>query len=302
MDIAQLNTDHGIADQLKFVEGKGGFPFIEINNAKASAVISVYSGQVLSFQPKSEEEMMFVSDKAYYQSGKAIKGGIPICWPWFGPDPENLGRAAHGFVRNRMWNVLRSRTADNGGTQVTLELSDTPETKSIWPQSFNLTLEITVSESLTVKLITHNKGDTPFTVTQALHTYFNVGDINRVKVFGFDGINFLDKTDSGQEQTQSGDITVTQEVDRIYRDVPAHELVIEDKALNRRIIIAAQGSKTVIVWNPWAEISAKMADLGDNDYLRFICVETANAANDVITVNPSSEEKIIANYRIERSL
>jgi glucose-6-phosphate 1-epimerase len=113
MNIAQLNADHGLNEQLKFVEGKGGFPFIEIRNTKASAIISAYSGQVLSFQPKSEaQDVLFLSDKAYYQTGKAIKGGIPICWPWFGADPEGLGRAAHGFVRNRLWNVVRSLTTD----------------------------------------------------------------------------------------------------------------------------------------------------------------------------------------------
>jgi glucose-6-phosphate 1-epimerase len=301
MDIAQLNTDHGLADQLKIVEGKGGFPIIEINNAKASALISLYSGQVLSFRPKAEaQDVMFLSDKAYYQTGKAIKGGIPICWPWFGPDPEGLGRAAHGFVRNRMWNMVRSLTTTNGDTQVTLGLSDTAETQTIWAKAFELTLVVTVGESLTVELITHNKGDAPFTVTQALHTYFKVGDISQVQVFGLDGVQFLDKTDGGSEKTQVGAVTISGEVDRVYTNVTAAELVIVDTSFDRRIHITAQGSKTAIVWNPWVEITAGMADLDDNDYKGLICVETANAAEDIVAIAPGAEARLVAHYRVER--
>jgi glucose-6-phosphate 1-epimerase len=301
MDIAQLNTDHGLADQLKIVEGKGGFPVIEINNEKASALISLYSGQVLSFRPKAEtQDVMFLSDKAYYQTGKAIKGGIPICWPWFGPDPEGLGRAAHGFVRNRMWNMVRSLTTTNGDTQVTLGLSDTPETQTIWAKAFELTLVVTVGESLTVELITRNNGNAPFTMTQALHTYFKVGDISQVQVLGLDGVQFLDKTDGGSQKTQVGAVTIVEEVDRVYTNVTAAELVIVDASFDRRIHITAQGSKTAIVWNPWVEITAGMADLEDHDYKGLICVETANAAEDIVAIAPGAEARLVAHYRVER--
>ena len=99
---------------------------------------------------------MFLSEAAYYQAGKSIKGGAPICWPWFGPDPEQLGRPAHGFVRNRLWNVMETEVTTNGECKITLGLTDTPETQAIWPHSFKLSLEITVGESLNLELITHN--------------------------------------------------------------------------------------------------------------------------------------------------
>lgn len=299
MDISQLNANYGLSGQLKFVEGKGGFPFIKIDNHKASAVISVYASQILSFQPKTEaQDVMFLSEKAYHQDGKAIKGGIPICWPWFGPDPEGAGRAAHGFVRNRLWNVAGSRAMD-GETEVTLSLVDTSETQAIWPQSFELSLIVTVGESLTLKLITRNKGEQPFEITQAFHTYFKVGDINQVQVLGLDGTKFLDKTDGGQVKAQTGAITVAQEVDRIYQNVTAAELVIADAALDRQIHITAQNSKTAIVWNPWKEIAAAMADLDDADYQQMICVETANAADDIITIAPGAEAQLIVSYRVK---
>ncbi|SFL79524.1 D-hexose-6-phosphate mutarotase [Nitrosomonas communis] len=299
MGIAQLNRDHGIAGQVEFFEGQGGFPFIRVKNAKSSALISVYAGQVLSFQPAGKtDDLMFLSQKAYYQAGKAIKGGIPICWPWFGPDPEEKGRAAHGFVRNRMWDVIETSVTANGDTQVVLGLTDTPETQAIWPHAFILRLEIIVGETLNLVLVTRNTGDQAFSITQAFHTYFSVGDIHQIRVSGLEGRQYLDKADGGQQKMQSGAVTISSEVDRIYLDV-LDDIIVHDPALKRRIYIASQGSQTAVVWNPWAKISAEMADLQDDDYLRMLCVETTNAATDRITIQPGSEFRLVANYRIE---
>lgn len=300
MSIEQLNRDHGIAGQVEFIEGQGGFPLIHINNAKANALISVYGGQVLSFRPAGKTgDLMFLSEKAYYQAEKAIKGGVPICWPWFGPDPQGKGRPAHGFVRNRMWNVMETMVDENGDAKVVLGLTDTPETQTLWPHSFNLTLEITVGDSLNLALITRNTGDQAFTVTQAFHTYFSVGDIHQIRVSGLEGREYIDKVDGGQQKMQSGAVTINSEVDRIYLDV-LNDLIIHDTALKRKIRIASQGSQTAVVWNPWAKISVEMGDLQDDDYLRLLCVETTNAATDIITILPDSEFRLAANYRAEQ--
>jgi len=299
MNIEQLNSDYGIADQLRFSNGKGDLPIIEINNSHAQALISVYAGQVLSYRPQSaSEDLMFLSEKAYYQTGKAIKGGTPICWPWFGPDPENKGRASHGFVRNRLWSVQSTTTTPEQETKVTLGLQDTPETQGIWPHAFELSIEITVGKTLDIELVTHNTGDQPFTITQALHTYFKVGDIAAVKVGGLEDKEYIDKVDGGTQKHQSGLITIAEEVDRIYTDVPS-VLVIEDAALKRKIHINSTGSQTAIVWNPWTDNAVKMADLADDDYKKFVCVETANAANDVVTISPGTEGRLTANYSIK---
>ena len=301
MNTEKLNADYGIADQLRFVEGKGGFQFIEISNNKASALISVYAGQVLSFRPHGEtEDLMFLSEKAYYQTGKAIKGGVPVCWPWFGADPEGRGRPAHGFVRNRLWNVVATETTADGDTKVTLGLMDTPETRAIWPQSFTLVLEITVGNSLNLELVTRNTGTQTFPVTQAFHTYFKVGDISQASVWGLEGTDYIDKTDNSAQKHQTGAVIINTEVDRIFLDVQG-ELIVDDAALKRRIRILSKGSKTAVVWNPWAKISAEMADLQDDDYRRLLCVETTNAATDVVEVAPSSEFRLVANYRVERA-
>lgn len=301
MSIEQLNADYGITSQLRFIEGRGGFPFIEIRSAKASALISIYAGQVLSFRPTGEaDDLMFLSEKAYYQAGKAIKGGVPICWPWFGADPEGLGRPAHGFVRNRLWSVVVTEITADGDIKVTLGLVDTPETRAIWPKSFILRLEITVGNSLNLELITCNTGTQAFSVTQAFHTYFKVGDISRVNILGLEGTDYIDKTSNSAQKHQAGAVMIDTEVDRIYLGVQG-KLVIDDAAMKRRIQITSRGSKTAVVWNPWEKISAEMGDLQDDDYRRLLCVETSNAATDVVEVAPQSEFRLVANYRVEQA-
>ena len=302
MDIEQLNIDFGIADHIKFIQGTGGFPFIRVDNEKASAIISIYAAQVLSYQPANEpHNLVFLSEAAYYEAGKGVKGGVPICWPWFGPDPERRGRPAHGFVRTRFWNVRKTGINPDGDCKITPGLTDFPETRAIWPHLFDLSLEITVGESLDLQLVTGNPTGQPVSVTQALHTYFKVGDISQVAIFGLEGNEYVDKTDNAVVKVQTGAITIDREVVRIYRHVQ-RALIIEDAALNRRIRITTRGSKTAVVWNPWVKISAEMGDLEDDDYERFVCVETANADLDVIEVPAGGEHRLAANYRIERDL
>jgi glucose-6-phosphate 1-epimerase len=299
MTIERLNRVHAIAGQLEFVTGKGGFPVARIDNDKACTLVSVYAGQVLSWQPAGHpHDLLFVSEAAYYQEGKAIKGGVPVCWPWFGPDPGDRGRGAHGFVRNRAWTVRGSGSLADGSTRLTLGIGDSEGTRKIWPAAFDLSLQVTVGETLRVELFTRNTGSRPFSVTQALHTYFRVGSIDAVRVLGLEGRDYLDKAGDGGRHTQSGPVRFEREVDRIYLDVPP-ALVIDDAALGRRIHIDALGSRTAVVWNPWRDISASMADLLDDDYRCFVCVETANAADETIRIAAGDEYCLGAGYRIE---
>ena len=298
MNFDQL-CEYEIENELQFVEIEHGFTYIEINNAKAHATISTYSGQVLSYRPKSQkDDLLFVSDKAYYEDGKAIKGGIPVCWPWFGADPDDLGRTAHGFVRNRQWEVIGSESLADGSTKVVMAMVDSDETRAIWPHPFKLSIEITVGDSLKLALVTHNTGDDSVTISQALHTYFYVGDISKVQVLGLDGIEYLDKVDEFSEKIQSGSVTINSEVDRIYKGVTG-ELVIDDESLARKIRITSRGCSTIVVWNPWNEIAASMGDLNDDDYKKMICVETANAGPETVEIAAGSEYRLEADYTIE---
>lgn len=279
--------------------GNGGLPMINVSNGHADALISVYAGQVLSFQPKGAADVLFVSEKAYYAQGKAIKGGVPICWPWFGADPEGKGRPAHGFMRNRMWSEWESRENADGSTTVVLGVESSPETLAIWPHAFKLAMEITVGNTLQLALVTRNTGDAPFTITQALHTYFSVGDIAATSVTGLEGTQYIDKAAGagGAIKQQDGAVSIAAEVDRVYLGVPS-ALAIVDGAQNRTIRITSSGNETAVVWNPWAEIAAGMADLQDDDYTRFVCVETTNAADDVVEVPAGGEFRLVAEYGV----
>lgn len=297
MNIEQLNDRFAIEGQLDFTVGKGGFPMIEVHNAKARALISLYGGQVLAYCPADGRELLFVSEQAYFEPGKAIKGGIPVCWPWFGDDPEDQGRGAHGFVRNRDWQVAATGGTPDGDTRVRLTLQDDEHTRRIWPHPFLLELEIRIGATLALTLTTHNRGSEAFPLTQALHSYFAVGDIDAVAVTGLDGRSYLDKAAGWARKQQQGEVRFRGEVDRVYLAVPSRQQ-IEDGATPRKISIYSEGNQTLVVWNPGALISRAMADLRDDDYRRFVCVETANAVEDIVTLPAGEHYSLAAEYAI----
>ncbi|AMA08258.1 MULTISPECIES: D-hexose-6-phosphate mutarotase [unclassified Picosynechococcus] len=295
MHLDQLNQQYGLPE-LSFGDRQRGFPVIKIKNRFTTAEISLYGGQVLSFQPSNAQaDLLFLSDRSHYQPGKAIRGGIPICWPWFGADPDGLGRANHGFARDRLWTVRHTETLANGATRVILSLQDDEETRKIWDYAFELAIAITVSESLDLELTSHNRDQRPMTITQALHTYFTIGDIQRVKVLGLAGLNYIDKVDSAQQKSQIGEVTIQGEVDRIYQNT-APKLFIDDPSLERKIEVCNRNSTTTIVWNPGMEKTATMGDLSPDAYQRFLCVETANAAAETITLAPGTNYSLGVTY------
>lgn len=295
MNIIELNQHFAIPGHVEIIEGPGGLPQIRITNTAATAVISAYGGQVLSYHRHGEDELLFLSERAYYADGKAIKGGVPVCWPWFGADPAGQGRPAHGFVRTRLWSVGATAQPEPGVTRVELRLHDDGTTRALWPHHFALSLVVTVGETLDLELVTRNTGDQPFDITQAFHTYFLVGAIEQAGVDGLDGCRYLDKVRDFAEFEQSGTVMFDGEVDRIYQHVK-QPLGISDPALGRRIDIACSGSTTAVVWNPWQAISTAMQDLADDDYRRLLCVETANAADEVITIQPGAQYRLGASY------
>lgn len=238
---------------------------------------------------------MFVSENAYFQEGKAIKGGIPICWPWFGADPADPEHPDHGFARNNYWTISSVNMLPSGDTKIKLEFIDSENTKKIWPYAFYLSLEIVIGNTLSLELCTRNTGNQPFTITEALHTYFNVGDATQVQVFGLEHAEYLNKVENYVEVCQVAAIALTSETDRIYTDIK-HDLTLVDPAFKRKIKISSSGNKNVVVWNPWVKRSAEISDLDNDDYKHFICIEIANAASDTVEIQPGNEYKMLTNY------
>ena len=282
---AELNREYGIRDQLAFVEGPGGLVWAEINNPYAEAAITLHGGQILSYRPQAHAPVLWLSRKRYFQTGKAIRGGIPVCWPWFGAHPTDAGKPAHGFARTAAWSVNESEQLADGGTRLKLFFAASEETLALWPHRFQLEIEVTVSDILRVKLICTNTGSAPFTCTGALHSYFSLSSISNVVIKGLEECPYLDKVDQGRRKVQEGPISIKRETDRIYTDTTA-ACTIEDNGLDRRIDITKNGSRTTVVWNPWTDKARRMQDFGDEEYENMVCVETANAAADVITLAP----------------
>jgi glucose-6-phosphate 1-epimerase len=290
------NTEHGRPRQLRVETDPGGWPCAHIHNTHARARVSLYGAQVLSYRPLgTDTDLLFLSERAVYAPGKAIRGGVPVCWPWFGPDPHGLGRPNHGFARTRLWTLVDTGSTPADETRLTLVLADTPETRTIWPHAFALTLEITVGATLHLALTTRNTGDVPFNITQALHSYFAVGDLAQATVTGLDGCAYIDNATGalGAVHQQRGGVRFDGEVDRIYTGAPA-DLALQDNAWQRSLHIASAGSHTAVVWNPGAAVAAGMADLAGDAWRRFICVETANAADEVVNVPPGGEHRLVA--------
>lgn len=293
-----LNARFAIDGQLEFVTGQGGLVNAVIGNGLAGATVSLYGGQVLSWRPHTtQHDVLFLSERAYYQPGKAIKGGVPVCWPWFGPDPQDKGRPAHGFARTSNWEVLETSALDSGATRLLLGLALNEQTRALCEGDIAAQLEITVGGTLRLALTTHNPGSDPVELSQALHTYFAVGDISRTSVSGLEDRSYLDKVDGGRAKVQAGVLTIDAEVDRVYTGVD-RDLEIHDAAYNRVIHIHAGGSRSAVVWNPWQHIAASMADLDDADYRRMLCVETANAGPDVVRLAAGASHTLTAEYAV----
>lgn len=301
MDSERLNAEHGIPGVLRFTEGRGGLTLIEVENPHARATIGLQGAQVLAYRPRqAAHDLLFVSERAHAEPGRETKGGVPVCWPWFGRDPEGRGRLIHGFARVKPWTLLGVASHPDGSTGLTFTLADDDATRALWPHPFALRVEILIGSALCVALTTHNPGEETVRITQGLHAYFAVGDATRVAVQGLDGCRYIDKAAGAGDAVvrQSGPVTVAAEVNRIYEEAPA-SLTLEDPVLARRIRIASEHSRTCVVWNPWIESARAMEDLDDLDYQRFVCVETVNTASEVIALTPGGDCRIAATYHLE---
>ena len=300
MSLAQLNKQFAIPGQLRVIQKNHDVLLLEISTAHAQASISAHGGQVLSFTPAGKtNDMLFISKLARFEQDKAIRGGIPVCWPWFGPDPNNIG-PAHGLVRTRQWQIRQTALLADGAIKVILGIRNCDETLAIWPHSFDLSIEITIHQTLTLELISRNTGSHSFELTQALHSYFYVGDSQQVEITGLENSRYIDKTAAGKLNSQQGPVTISQETDRIYTDI-ASELMLVDPILSRRFLIQSKNSSTVIIWNPWKHKAAAMTDLGDEEYKTMLCIETANAGNEIIRLAPGEEYRLTAHFALQPS-
>lgn len=282
-----LDPTHQLPSELWYEDIAPDYPVIRIQNAFASASIALHGAHIIDYTPQDQEPVLFTSEQAIYREDKAIRGGIPICWPWFNAHPSDASLPSHGFARDRFWR-LTSSTSKPDGTRLTLELNTSDIT--IWPHNTRLTLTITVGAELNLELTTHNLGKEPVSIGGALHTYFSIGAIERIKLTGLEKTRYLNTLDNTEHQ-QSDPIQFSAETDNVYKETRA-EVTIHDPVLQRKIFVAKSGSSSTVVWNPWIKKSSTMGDLKNDAYKKFVCIEAANAHEDVYEIGPNESHTL----------
>ena len=298
-DINELNDRFGLSETVTFFSYGNDMAMAEVNSALCSAKVALQGAQVFAWAPVGEQPVIWLSDQATFAPGKSLRGGVPVCWPWFGAHALRSDFPAHGFARVVPWSVGASEALEDGGIRLVFNLDENAIDREHWPHFSPLELHMTFGTSLELELITRNTGSRPVTLTEALHTYFAVGDVRQVRVSGLEGCEYLDKVDAFARKTQQGPVTIDSEVDRIYLDTEA-ECVIEDGAWQRRIHIAKRGSQSTVVWNPWEEKATALGDMGEVGFLSMLCVESANAAENTVTIEPQDEHRLWVSYRLEK--
>jgi glucose-6-phosphate 1-epimerase len=274
----------------KMIEYKklaNGFEYIEVQNAVAFAKIALQGAHIFEYKRKGEAGLLWLSERSDFEYGKAIRGGVPICWPAFGMNNPDLPQ--HGFSRTAKFTLLQTKE-ENKSTELLFVLEDSQESLKLWPYKFSLMFEVIIGETLQMKLTTTNKDTKSFTLTQALHSYFPVSDIEDAKIFGLEGKPYLNALTS-QTQLQKGAITFDAEYDCVYQEVE-NEIVLQDK--KRSIKINNEGSKSVVVWNPWTLKGARMSGMKADDYKTFVCIESANAFEDFKVLSPKQSHTLKA--------
>ncbi len=293
MNIAALNREFGIPDTITFSSMKEDIAVATITNQYAKCVVSLYGAHVLSYQPSGMEEVLWMSPLSAFESGKAIRGGIPVCFPWFGPHATDNQKAVHGFARLMSWEVKSTENQADGASVIVLRLNDSAATKEIWPYAFKAELTVTVGSELTVTLHFVNTGNETFTTTDALHTYFKVSDLENVTISGLHK-NVYTNAGSNDEIIQDDELVkIKKEENRRYLSHTG-DCVITDTKYGRKINVAKKGSNVTVVWNPFSETAKNIGDMPDDGYKTFVCVEAVNAYADAVTLAPNEEWSISA--------
>lgn len=292
MTLEQLQQSFPNQDYVHFSAKEKTYPFIEVDHPKAKARIALHGAHLVDFIPSGEKPVLFTSSQAAFKEGKAIRGGVPLCWPWFGAHPEHSDSSshpAHGLVRQRFWK-LHAVNSSVDAVKLDFHCVFSAEEESIIGGQVCLMVSITIADSLSIALTTTNIGKNKLTIGGALHSYFSISDINQLKIKGLEQTKQLDSLTS-EQSINPEIIQIQQEYDRIFQ--PTTETVeLLDSVEKRRICITKTGSKGTVVWNPWIEKSATMSDLGNQEYHKFICIEAINRGDDLRILEPEESHTL----------
>ena len=294
--IEELDRRFAITGVAHVVAGNGGLPKVRITSPMASAEIYLHGAQVTSWRPAGAEEVLFLGEHALWEDGHAIRGGIPICFPWFRAKADDPRAPAHGFVRTKAWQ-LESIARDGDAVTVSMSTASDEGTRKWWPGEFRLVHRVTFGSELKLELTVTNTGSTSLRLEEALHAYHRVGHVENIRLVGLDGVSYLDNTDSNREKRQCGDVVLTAQTDNAYLNTQ-HALELVDPELRRRILIAKENSLTTVVWNPWREGTQLLSDLGDDEWQHMVCAEASNILTFALILAPGQQHTITMSIRV----
>ena len=278
--------------------GDGGLPRLSVTNAQARAEIYLHGAHVTGWQPDGHAPVLWMSGQSVWNATKPIRGGVPICFPWFGPHASDASAPSHGFARLRDWTLVEAHDDESGSTRLTFELTQAASPPAAWPHAFRATYQVGVGTSLTLSLEVDNRGTEPFAFEEALHTYFAVQDVRRIGITGLEAADYLDKVGGTTKRNQGTEaIRFASETDRVYLNTQS-ACTIHDLAAGRRIVVSKSGSDVTVVWNPWIAKAKAMADFGDDEWPEMVCVETANANVHAVTLAPGARHTLTATIEV----
>ena len=262
--------------------GEAGLPMLVVDNALGRAVIALQGAHVMAFRPLGQREMLWISPNTLLEADKPIRGGIPLCLPWFGPGPD--GKSMHGFARTMAWSLVSAEVLKNGAARLLLQLDGEASVCDLWPHAFAFRLEVTVGSELKLAMTVENRGSEAAPLAFAFHTYFAVPNVAQVSVAGLEGMTFIDKMDNFTRKQQQGEVTISAVTDRIYLDVPARQTL---KSAEGQVEIESDASCAVI-WNAWSN-DINIADLGAGNHVGYICVERCDVADRAVNLSSGSK-------------
>jgi len=272
---------------------------MEIISSQAEAVIYLQGAHLTHWMPIGAKPVLFVSRQSHFATGKAIRGGVPICFPWFASRTGHPESPAHGFVRTANWTVSSVTPNDEGSITARFEFVDSEMTHIQWPHPFRAKYAITIGSSLEMDFEVENTGPDTLTYEAALHTYLSVSNASGIEITGLEHTEYIDKVDGSQRKRQGHEpLQFTGETDRVFVNTTSTTRLV-DPGMNRTIVVEKSGSSTTVVWNPWIAKAKAMTDFADDEWPVMACIETANAGENSITLAPGQRHAMTARVRLE---
>jgi len=288
-----------LPDGARLEQGPGGLERLVLSASDGEAVVYLQGAHVAHFQPKGEKPVLWMSAESRYEAGKPLRGGVPICFPWFGPKAGAPDAPLHGFARILPWTVAAVAPEKDGSLRARLDLTAEAAARGGFPHELALSLEVRVGRALRLDLAVHNTDAAPRAFEAALHSYLAVSDVRHARIRGLEGVAYVDKTAGmALKPGATEPIVIAAETDRVYLGTTG-TVTIEDPGWRRRVVVGKSGSSTTVVWNPWVAKAKAMADFGDEEWPGMVCVETANAMDDAVTLAPGATHVMAATLEVQ---